>query len=162
MPRTATRSLIDRSDAFKRWFSSHRPKCCVVYTTPKIPIAYAQTLPYGSTSLFVCFGHLHSARPMVCEVNQSAFRLSRKSYAALELLTNSNSIRPAQAERGFQIMGVLYSHFPFGASPAKLPQTPPEPRSEAVGTSGASCLVSNAPRPFLGLHGIAPQSSLSS
>jgi hypothetical protein len=44
------------------------------YTTPKISTECAQTLPYGSTPLSTLNDYLHSAKPLVCEVNQSAFR----------------------------------------------------------------------------------------
>ena len=39
--------------------------------TLKISTEHAQTLPYGSTPLFMLFGYLHSAKPLVCEANQS-------------------------------------------------------------------------------------------
>ena len=67
---TAGKTAQDRSDAFRRWFSSHRPKCCAHCVRRRFTISNAQTPPYGSTPLFIAIGHLHSALPMVCEVNQ--------------------------------------------------------------------------------------------
>jgi len=59
----------DRSDAFMRWFL-HTDQSAALLRALKIAIDSAQTLPFGSTPLFTVIDHLHSAKPLVCEVNQ--------------------------------------------------------------------------------------------
>jgi len=51
---------------------------------------------------FVTIDYLHPARRLEREGNQSTFRFSGKSYAAIELLTNSNSIVRRRAGRNIK------------------------------------------------------------
>jgi len=66
----------------------------------KIPITYAQTLPYGSTPFFIRIDYLHPARRLEREVNQFAIRFFRNRLRLFELLTNSISIRPVRNRIG--------------------------------------------------------------
>jgi small GTP-binding protein len=51
--------------------------------------AYAQTLPYGSTPHFIGKGYLHSATPLVCEVNQSVVAFFYDAIFRLRLCQRS-------------------------------------------------------------------------
>jgi hypothetical protein len=55
----------------------------------KITISSAQTLPTEARRLFTAIDYLHPASRLEREGNQSTLRFSRKSNAAIELLTNS-------------------------------------------------------------------------